>query len=54
MATDVQTMQKINGVKMEEREVLGKKIGSGKLIQMVWTRNPFAAFAVETKNQVNS
>ena len=53
-ASDVQTMQKINGVKMEEKEVLGKKIGNGKRIQMVWTRDPFAAFAEEEKNQVNS
>ena len=54
MASDVQTMQKINGVKMEEKEVLGKKIGNGKRIQMVRTRDPFAAFAEEEKNQVNS
>ena len=49
----MQTMQKINGVKMEEKELLGKKIGNGKRIQMVWTRDPFAAFAVQIKDQVN-
>ena len=53
MALDVQTMQKINGAKMEETEVLGKKIGNGQLISMVWTRDPFAAFAVQIKDQVN-
>ena len=49
MGIDVQTMQIINGVKMEEKAGLGKKIGSGKLIQMVWTRDLHAAFVAETK-----
>ena len=53
MASYVQTMQKINGAKMEEKEVLGKKIGNGQLISMVWTRDPFAAFVAEIKRQVN-
>ena len=53
MGIDVQTMQIINGVKMEEKEVLGKKIGIGQQILMVWTRDPFAAFAAEMENQVN-
>ena len=46
-------MQEINGVKMEEKEVLGKIIGSGKLMQMVWTRDPLAAFVAETKSPVH-
>ena len=38
---------------MEEKEVLGKKVGIGPQILMVWTRDPFAAFAVQIKDQVN-
>ena len=37
---------------MEEKEVLGKKDGVGIQILMVWTRDLFAAFAAEIKNQV--
>jgi len=44
-------MQKINGVKMEEKEVLGTKIGLGIQILLVWMRDPFAAFVGEIQNQ---
>ena len=53
MVLHVQTMLQINGVKTEEKEVLGKKIGIGQQILMVWTRDPFAAFAAQIQNQVN-
>ena len=53
MVIVVPTMQQINGVKMEEQEVHGKKVGIGQQILMVWTRDPFAAFAVQIKDQVN-
>ena len=33
--------------------MLGKKIGMGQQILMVLTRDPFAAFAVQIKDQVN-
>ena len=54
MVMDVQTMQQIDGVKMEEKEGLGKNDGIGLQILMVWTRDTFAAFAVQTKDQVNT
>ena len=53
MVLHVQTMPQINGVKTGEKEVLGKKIGIGQQILMVWTRDPFAAFAAQIQNQVN-
>ena len=33
--------------------MLGKKVGIGPQILMVWTRDPFAAFVAEIKRQVN-
>ena len=53
MVIDVQTMQQIDGVKMEEKEGLGKNVGIGQQILMVWTRDPFAAFAVQINDLVN-
>ena len=32
--------------------MLGKKGGIGQPILMVWTRDPFAAYAAQIKNQV--
>ena len=53
MVLHVQTMQKINGVNKEGKEVLGKKNGFGQQILMVWTLYPLAVFAVEVEDQVN-
>ena len=41
----VQTTQKINGVKTEQKEVLGKTVGIGQKILVVLMRDPFAAIA---------
>ena len=38
---------------MEEKEVLGTKIGLGMQILLVSMRDPFAAFVAEIQNQVN-